>query len=99
MTARKSDNLLRGDRTPKYVDRATGAAELVISPETWDQWVKDGRLPPAASGFPDSAPRWRWDDVDAKLSGKTPASVNQFVARAGTLAGHGKKKDHGRDAA
>src|SRR6266699_1965182 len=44
MTGRKTDNLLRGDRTPAYVDRETGAAELLISTDTWDQWVKDGRL-------------------------------------------------------
>jgi hypothetical protein len=37
MTVRKTDNLLRGDRTPAYVDRETGAAELLISPDTWDQ--------------------------------------------------------------
>lgn len=43
MTARKVDNLLRGDRTPSYVNRETGAAELLISPDTRDQWVKDGR--------------------------------------------------------
>ena len=28
MTVRKTDNLLRGDRMPAYVDRETGAAEL-----------------------------------------------------------------------
>jgi hypothetical protein len=38
MTVRKTDNLPRGDRTPAYVDRETGAAELLISPDTWDQW-------------------------------------------------------------
>jgi hypothetical protein len=49
MTVRKTDNLLRGDRTPAYVDRETGAAELLISTDTWDQWVKDGRLPHRAT--------------------------------------------------
>jgi hypothetical protein len=34
MTVRKVDNLLRGDRTPAYVNRETGAAELLISPDT-----------------------------------------------------------------
>lgn len=32
MTLRKSENLLRGDRTPAYVDRVTGAAEIVRKP-------------------------------------------------------------------
>jgi hypothetical protein len=45
MTTRKSDNLLRGDRTPAYVDRESGAGELLISPDTWDHWVREGRLP------------------------------------------------------
>ena len=45
MTMRKTDNLLRGDRTRAYVNRETGAAELLISPDTWVQWVKEGRLP------------------------------------------------------
>ena len=36
MTVRKIDNLLRGDRTPAYVGRETGAAELQISADTWD---------------------------------------------------------------
>lgn len=70
MTARKADNLLRGDRTPAYVSRETGAAELQISPDTWDQWVKEGRLPPPCAGFPASTPRWRWQDVDRRLSGR-----------------------------
>ena len=46
MTVRKTDNLLRGDRTPAYVGREIGAAELQISPDTWDQWVKEGASRP-----------------------------------------------------
>jgi hypothetical protein len=75
MTVRKADNALRGDRTPSYVDRVTGAAELLISPDTWDNWVKEKILPPPCSAFPNGSPRWRWADVDLKLSGK-PASAN-----------------------
>lgn len=67
MTSRKADARLP-NRTPSYVSREVGAAELGISPGTWDAWVKDGTLPPAASGFPESTPRWRWSDVDKKLS-------------------------------
>jgi hypothetical protein len=68
MTVRKADILLPA-RTPAYVSREVGAAELQISPETWDRWVDDGILPPPAPGFPQSTPRWKWADVDRKLSG------------------------------
>jgi hypothetical protein len=74
MSVRKEDNRLRGDRTPAYVGRETGAAELEISPNTWDRWVKEGIIPPSCETFPDGKPRWRWMDVDRKLSGK-PALV------------------------
>jgi hypothetical protein len=96
MTIRKSDNLLRGDRTPSYVDRETGAAELLISPDTWDQWVKDGRLPPACDKFPAGTPRWRWEDVDLKLAGRQTAATNAAVLGA---ANFGKKKGSRSDAA
>jgi hypothetical protein len=54
---------------PAYVDRERGAAELSISPELWDEWVTEGRLPPPAPGFPPSVPRWRWEEVDLRMSG------------------------------
>ena len=76
MTVRKSDNLLRGDRTPAYVDRETGAAELLISTDTWDQWVKEGRLPRPCDTFPSGTPRWRWEDVDRKLSGRKASDTD-----------------------
>ena len=74
MTVRKSDNLLRGDRTPAYVDRETGAAELLISTDTWDQWVKDGRLP----------------DVDRKLSGRTASDTTDAAMRGALRFGQKK---------
>jgi hypothetical protein len=82
-------------RTPAYVDRETGAAELGISPQTWDQWVKDGRLPSPSPGFPPSAPRWRWADVDRKMSGKPANDADAFVALADKLR-NGSKKDRRR---
>jgi hypothetical protein len=100
MTIRKSDNLLRGDRTPAYVDRETGAAELLISPDTWDQWVRDGHLPPACDKFPTGTPRWRWVDVGRKLSGRVETSdtvkVADYLKGAQNFA---KKKGNRRDAA
>src|SRR6516162_5630842 len=86
MTVRKTDNLLRGDRTPAYVDRETGAAELLISPDTWDQWVKEGRLPRPCDTFPTGMPRWRWEDVDRRLSGTkaaTPVDAMSWAASFG----------------
>lgn len=96
MTVRKTDNLLRGDRTPAYVGRETGAAELQISPDTWDQWVKEGRLPKPCDAFPIGTPRWRWADVDRRLSGGTEVADTDeasaflrgahFIAQGGTDA-------------
>jgi hypothetical protein len=96
MTLRKADNLLRGDRTPAYIDRETGAAELQISADTWDQWVKEGRLPPPCDTFPTGTPRWRWEDVDRKLSGEKASSNDAAVLGA---ANFGKKKGYRCDAA
>jgi hypothetical protein len=96
MTVRKVDNLLRGDRTPAYVNRETGAAELLISPDTWDQWVKEGRLPPPGDTFPAGTPRWRWEDVDLKLSGQKATGTD--AALRGAL-NFGKKTGHRLDAA
>jgi hypothetical protein len=93
---RKKDNLLRGDRTPAYVDRETGAAELLISTDTWDQWVKEGRLPPPCDTFPSGTPRWRWEDEDRKLSSKKAADTDAAGLGA---ANFGKKKGIRRDAA
>ena len=90
MTARK-ENLLLPARTPAYVDRETGAAELRISPQTWDQWVKEGRLPSPSPGFPPSAPRWRWADVDRKMSGKFENDADAFVASADKLRNGSEK--------
>lgn len=90
MTVRK-DNIRLPSRTPAYVDRETGAAELRISPETWDKWVENGTLPPCAPGFPASTPRWRWADVDRKLAGQSASDADRFVSMAGALNGAPKK--------
>jgi hypothetical protein len=97
MTVSKSANLLRGDRTPAYVARETGAAELQISPDTWDQWVKDGRLPPPCDTFPNGTPRWRWEDVDRKLSGRVVSDTTD-AAMKGAM-NFGRTKGHRRDVA
>jgi hypothetical protein len=62
------------------VDRERGAFELSITPLIWDEWVSIGRLPPPAPGFPEDVPRWRWIDIDRKMSGrkarKSPAAAD-----------------------
>lgn len=95
MTVRKTDNLLRGDRTPAYVDRQTGAAELLISPDTWDEWVKEGRLPRACDTFPTGMPRWRWEDVDRKLSRRTASDTTDAAMRGALRFGQKKGKRRG----
>jgi hypothetical protein len=90
LTIRKGD-LPLPTRTPAYVSREVGAAELLISPQTWDRWVEDGILPQPAPGFPSSTPRWRWADVDRKLACQADESpvVDPFMAGAGRLKSNG----------
>ena len=58
-------------RTPAYVSREVGAAELCISVDTWDAMVKAGRLPkPTNVGISGTTPRWRWAEVEAYLGGR-----------------------------
>jgi len=106
MTVPKRDLAPRGERPPAYVSREVGAAELGVSPETWDRWVQNGTLPPRAPGFPENSPRWRWADVDRKLSGrvnggtapeKPKPSADPYLAGLANI--HGKKKDRERAAA
>lgn len=97
MTTRKADIYLP-PRTPAYVDRELGAAELRVSPDTWDQWVKDGRLPSPAPGFPEGTPRWRWADVDRKLAGGKEGNQDAFLKGAAVF-GYGTKKGKRRAAA
>jgi hypothetical protein len=106
MTVAKRDLAPRGERPLAYVYREAGAAELGVSPETWDRWVRNGTLPPKAPGFPESSPRCRWADVDRKLSGKDneetapekpKLSVDPYIAGLANI--HGKKKDRERAAA
>jgi hypothetical protein len=56
MSTRKADLHLPA-RTPTFVSREVGAAELCISPDTWDRMVDRKELPPAVivSGMP----RWK----------------------------------------
>jgi hypothetical protein len=71
MTTRKDKIKIKLNRTPAYVSRETGAAELEISPDTWDGMVDQGLLPkPVQVGIAGTTPRWCWADVVRQLSGK-----------------------------
>lgn len=68
MTVRKA-SLPLPPRTPTYVSREVGAAELCISPETWDRMVAAGELPKADKRFLGTMPRWEWAAVQVHLRG------------------------------
>jgi hypothetical protein len=90
LTARK-DMLRLPARTPAYVTRKEGAAELRISLTTWDAWVKDGTLPQPAPGFPASVPRWRWLDVDSRMAGRDLSDDGE-KAQAGPVVDVGAER-------
>jgi len=99
MTSRKADIPLNS-RLTAYVTREQGAAELQVSPSTWDEMVECGQLPPPLRlGRYGTILRWRWvavdnrlskEDTDHHLSGAEP----YFREQAG-----GTTKDIERDAA
>jgi predicted DNA-binding transcriptional regulator AlpA len=69
MTIRKSEIAL-ASRLTAYVTREEGAAELRVSPSTWDEMVDCGQLPkPHRLGRMESILRWRWANVDSRLRG------------------------------
>ncbi len=98
MTIRKSAIPL-GTRLTAYVTREQGAAELQVSPSTWDEMVECGQIPkPRRLGRMGAILRWRWEDVDRALSGDNHSREGQpepfFHERA-----HGPEKNHQREAA
>ena len=67
MTTRKADIPLTS-RLTAYVTREEGAAELRVSPSTWDEMVECGQIPPPRRlGRSGNILRWRWADVDKHL--------------------------------
>jgi predicted DNA-binding transcriptional regulator AlpA len=97
MTARKRDIPL-ASRLTAYVSRETGAAELQVSPSTWDEMVESGHLPkPVRLGRTGTILRWRCEDIDSALRGThAPASNPEPYFRE--RANHGQAKEHKRDA-
>lgn len=88
-------------RTPRYVSREVGAAELCISPDTWDDWVERGLLPkPRRCGPSGFTVRWKWDEVEAAMDAvaedrQQSEPVSDFAERFR----HAAKKDKRRGAA
>jgi predicted DNA-binding transcriptional regulator AlpA len=95
MTARKSDIALP-PRLTAYVTREEGAAELRISPSTWDEMVDCGQIPrPIRMGKMGTIKRWRWADVDSRLR-NDDAELPEPYFRG---LGNGTAKDRKRDVA
>lgn len=69
MTTRK-DKLALTSRLTAFVTKEEGAAELRISPSTWDDMVKRRQLPkPYLVGPNKDLPRWRWTEVEKRVIG------------------------------
>jgi hypothetical protein len=69
MTTRKAD-LRLASRVTAFVTRESGAAELQISPSTWDEMEKCGQLPkPYLLGPRHDLKRWWWPQVIKRIVG------------------------------
>jgi predicted DNA-binding transcriptional regulator AlpA len=94
MTTRKSDLTLLS-RLTAYVTREEGAAELRVSPSTWDEMVACGQLPkPIRIGRMGTILRWR-ADVDATLRNDDAACPEPYFRESA----NGTTKDRKRNAA
>jgi hypothetical protein len=93
VTRRKSE-LPLPVRTPTYVSREVGAAELCISPETWDAMVARGELPKPDHKIGNVMPRWKWDRVEAwlKKEDETAIARDPYVMGAEGLNASAQKK-------
>ena len=94
MTTRKADIPLTS-RLTAYVTREEGAAELRVSPSTWDEMVECGQLPrPIRLGRMGTILRWRWADVDRSLRGEDADPPEPYFRGSG----NGTAKDGKRNA-
>jgi predicted DNA-binding transcriptional regulator AlpA len=74
MTTRKADIRLTS-RLTVFVTREEGAAELRVSPSTWDDMEKRGQLPkPYMVGPHQDLPRWLWREVEDHIAANTNSS-------------------------
>jgi hypothetical protein len=96
MSTRKADLRLPA-RTPTFVSREVGAAELCISPDTWDRMVDRKELP--SPTIVSGMPRWKWESVEAWLSGKRGyATVPENPLLAALTNGKTQKRRNDRAA-
>jgi hypothetical protein len=96
MSTRKADLHLPA-RTPTFVSREVGAAELCISPDTWDRMVDRKELP--SPTIVSGMPRWKRESVEAWLSGKRDyATVPENPLLAALTNGKTQKRRNDRAA-
>lgn len=77
MTTRK-DKLGLTSRLTAFVTREEGAAELRISPSTWDDMVKHKQLPqPYLIGPNHDIKRWRWSEIERRIVGDESGEDDQ----------------------
>jgi hypothetical protein len=93
VTRRKSELPLPA-RTPTYVSREVGAAELCISPETWDAMVARGELPEPDHKIGGVMPRWKWTRIEAWLNNENGSHIarDPYVICAEGLNAPAQKK-------
>jgi predicted DNA-binding transcriptional regulator AlpA len=93
VTARKADIAL-SPRLTAYVTREEGAAELRISPSTWDEMVESGQIPkPIRVGRGGAILRWRWADVDSRLRGDESEPAEPYFRGLPNGAAKDRKRD------
>ena len=61
------------DSVPKYVTRQRAAAELCMSDETFDKYVREGILP--STKRRGKLTRWKWSEIVAVLDGGAASVV------------------------
>lgn len=55
---------------PPYQDAATLAGNLCVTPDTIDNWVRDGILPPPKVNRSGKKRLWKWCEVERWLDGE-----------------------------
>jgi hypothetical protein len=73
---------IKNGRPPTFVDTATGAAELCVSPSVWNEMVRNGELPMPCFMVLSESPRWRWAEVVEWLAPSEPLSDKPMLSEA-----------------
>ena len=78
-----------GDRVPEYVTRQRAAAELCMSDDTFDKYVREGVLPsPKRRG---GLMRWKWSEIVSLFDGGATSVVT--MARDAFDQGAAREKE------